>query len=252
MKERLALLNTASLFCLLPSVLVPIKPYFFSASQVCRASNGWIVHWGTYIVSAERGWGWWGWRRHLRIFFSPLPVRQTHTLSTRWLDSTELKEASHYIFFVHVVHILKNGNLVTKWLRCAVGTAIYECAWASLYYDSLVPHRLGHCPAVWQQMARELSGRQRQSPLPPSLGPPSKPWWCGKWARRTWSLTGAFSHDGSCTAAVVHRSQYDHILSVTEDGIVPLQTKTFTLCRFWTNIVPLCRRAVEIHSGDCI
>lgn len=115
---------------------------------------------------------------------------------------------------------------------------IYECVWATLYCDSSVPSRMGHSPAVWQQTARELCRRQGRPPPPPSLSSPSKPWWCEEWARRTWSLTGAFSHDGSCTAAVVHRSQYNHILSVSEDGIVPLQTETFKLCRIsQTNVV---------------
>lgn len=135
-----------------------------------------------------------------------------------------------------MVHVLETGNLVSKRLHCAVGIVIYECAWA--YCDSSVPSRLGHSPAVWQQTARELCRRQGRPPPPPSPSSPSKPWWCEEWARRTWSLTGAFSHDGSCTAAVVHRSQYNHILSVSEDGIVPLQTKTFKLCRIsQTNIV---------------
>lgn len=137
-----------------------------------------------------------------------------------------------------MVHVLETGNLVSKWLHCAAGIVIYECAWATLYCDSSVPSTLGHSPAVWQQTARELCRRQGRPPPPPSPSSPSKPWWCEEWARRTWSLTGAFSHDGSCTAAVVHRSQYNHILSVSEDGIVPLQTKTFKLCRIsQTNVV---------------
>lgn len=137
-----------------------------------------------------------------------------------------------------MVRVLETGNLVSKRLHCAVGIVIYECAWATLYCDSSVPSRLGHSPAVWQQTARELCRRQGRPPPPPSPSSPSKPWWCEEWARRTWSLTGAFSHDGSCTAAVVHRSQYNHILSVSEDGIVPLQTKTFKLCRIsQTNVV---------------
>lgn len=62
---------------------------FFSSSQVCRVSNSQIIHWGTYSVSAGRGWGWWGWRRHLRISFFPACQTNIYTVdtATRWHET---------------------------------------------------------------------------------------------------------------------------------------------------------------------
>lgn len=63
---------------------------FFSSSQVCRVSNSQIIHWGTYSVSAGRGWGWWGWRRHLRISFFPACQTNIYTVDTAtWWHGTK-------------------------------------------------------------------------------------------------------------------------------------------------------------------
>lgn len=235
-KERLALLNTASLLCLLPSVLVPIKPFFspypkFVVYRMARLFIGELIMCQPKEADNDQGGGdisgfyFFPWLSDKHIYYGHgdliaqsctsekqnyLIIFSSNTMFTFWkLEIWPLNDC-----VVQSVRLYKNVHelLFTVTVQC-------HPDWVTvLPSDSKRPEN--------------CVGDSDNPPLPASLGSPSKPCWCEEWARRTWSLTGAFSHDWSCTAAVVHHSQDNHILSVSEDGIVPLQTKTSKLCRF--------------------